>query len=163
MPRTSTSAASAVDAACAQRHPLLRGSVDYVVRDNEPAFRIESPLLPTTFTSPYIQKDNYAFAGLVDVPIYTGGRVTSEIDAARCNVRAMERRLDRYRLDLKLACGGKLCGRAARRARDGRGAPATNEASPLTRATPSCCMSSNACRAMTCWPSKSRWPTRSTR
>ena len=65
------SAASAVDAACAQRHPLLRGSVDYVVRDNEPAFRIESPLVPYTFTNPYLQKNNYAFAGLVDVPIYT--------------------------------------------------------------------------------------------
>ncbi len=96
------SAASAVDAACAQRHPLLRGSVDYVVRDNEPAFRIESPLLPYTFTNPYLQKNNYAFAGLLDVPIYTGGRVTNEIDAAECNVRAMERRLDRSRLDLKL-------------------------------------------------------------
>lgn len=96
------SAASALDAAYAQRHPLLRGSVDYIVRDNEPSFRMESPWLPSTFTSPYIQKDNYAFAGLVDVPLYTGGRVTNEIDAAQCNVRATQRRLDRCRLDLKL-------------------------------------------------------------
>ncbi|MHB0956105.1 MAG: TolC family protein [Pirellulaceae bacterium] len=96
------SAASAVDAAYAQRHPLLRGSADYIVRDNEPSFRIESPLLPYSFTNPYMQRNNYAFAGLVDVPIYTGGRVTNEIEAAQCNVRTMERRLDRHRLDLKL-------------------------------------------------------------
>jgi outer membrane protein len=96
------SAAYALDAASAQRLPLLGVSADYVVRDNESAFRIESPLLPFSFTNPYLPRDNYAFEGRVDVPIYTGGRVTSEIDAAECNVRAMERRLDRCRLDLKL-------------------------------------------------------------
>ena len=96
------SAAFALDAACAQRHPLLGVSGDYVVRDNELAYRIESPLLPFSFTSPYLPRNNYAFAGRVDMPIYTGGRVTSEIGAAECNVHVMERRLDRYRLDLKL-------------------------------------------------------------
>ena len=96
------SAAYALDAAYAQRHPLLGVSGDYVVRDNEQSYRIESPLLPFSFTSPYMPRNNYAFAGRVDMPLYTGGRVTSEIDAAECNVHVMERRLDRYRLDLKL-------------------------------------------------------------
>ncbi len=93
---------NAVDAARAQRMPLLGLSAGYLVRDNEPSYRIESPLLPFSFTTPYLQRESASFEGRVDVPVYTGGRVTSEIGAAECTVAAAQHRLDRYRLDLKL-------------------------------------------------------------
>ena len=96
------SAVFTLDAANAQRRPSLDVSGDYVVRDNQLSYRIESPLLPYAFTTPYLPRNDYAFAGRVDMPIYTGGRVTSEINAAACNVDVMQRRLDRYKLDLKL-------------------------------------------------------------
>ena len=156
------SAAYALDAASAQRLPLLGVSADYVVRDNEPAFRIESPVLPFSFTTPYLPRDNCAFEGRVDVPIYTGGRVTSEIDAAQCNVRAMERRLDRDRLDLKLRVAEDYVA-VLRASKKWRWATVMNGAWPPTRTISSYCMNSNACRAAICCPLRSRWPTRSTR
>ncbi len=94
------SAAAALGAATAQRHPLLGVSADYTVRDSDQAFRIDSPLVPYAFDAPFWQRENLAFAGRVDVPLYTGGRVTGQIDAARCGVRALELRRDRYRLEL---------------------------------------------------------------
>lgn len=94
------SAAAAWGAATSQRYPLLGVSADYTVRDSDQAFRLDSPLVPSTFEAPYWQRENLAFAGRVDVPVYTGGRVTGQIDAAQCRVRASELQRDRYRLEL---------------------------------------------------------------
>lgn len=93
-------AAAALGAATAERHPLLGVSADYTVRDSDQAFRLDSPFLPYPFEAPYWQRENLAFAGRVDVPLYTGGRVTGQIDAAQCGVRAVEMERDRYRLEL---------------------------------------------------------------
>ncbi len=92
-----------VEAAAAQRYPLAGVSGQYTLRDNEPSFLINSPLLPYTFTSPYLQSEDFAFEGRVDLPLYTGGRVTNNIATAQCKVRAGECQLARYQLDLKMS------------------------------------------------------------
>lgn len=92
----------AVQAASADRLPQAGLSGQYTVRDNEPAFRINSPFVPFGFTNPYMQAEDFAFEGRVEMPVYTGGRVTHAIDAARSDVRANEYQLQRYQLELKL-------------------------------------------------------------
>ncbi len=95
-------AARELDAAAAQRYPLAGVSSQYTVRDNEPSFLITTPLLPYTFASPYQQAEDLSFEGRVDLPLYTGGRVTNQIATAECTVRATECQLARYRVDLKM-------------------------------------------------------------
>ncbi len=91
------------DAASAQRYPSAGLAGQYTVRNNDQSFLINTPLLPYTMVTPYQQAEDFAFEGLVDLPLYTGGRVTNQVAAAECRVEASQCQLSRRRLDLKMA------------------------------------------------------------
>lgn len=91
------------DAALANRYPLADLTGRYTVRDNEPSYRFRTPLLPHAFRTPYLQSEDFAFEGRVELPLYTGGGVSNQIAAARSHVDVARRQLDRYQLDLKMS------------------------------------------------------------
>ncbi len=97
-----SAADSTLAAAAAGRYPTAGISGQYTVRNNERAYQISSPLLPISFSAPYLQSEELALAGSVDVPIYTGGQVTSQIAAAASSKQVREHELSRYQLDLKM-------------------------------------------------------------
>jgi outer membrane protein TolC len=85
----------------AERWPAASLDASYRVRDREPASRIE--VTPGfSFTTPLSQSENFAFAGRVSLPLYTGGEVSHRIEAAEWNVTVSEQEQLEFILDLKM-------------------------------------------------------------
>jgi len=99
-------AESRVRGAETERYPLAAWTGQYTLRDNEPAYLIDAPGLPQTLNTPYLQSEDFAFQGRIDLPVYSGGRVSSQIAAAQSRLRHSRKQLARYRLDLKMRVAG---------------------------------------------------------
>lgn len=95
-------ATSTLHAAEAERWPIATLRGQYTWRENEPAFRIDNPLLPFSFESPYLQTSEFGFEGRVSVPIYTGGTVSSEIGASSADLSARQFQANSYCQHLRL-------------------------------------------------------------
>jgi outer membrane protein TolC len=91
-------------AAQALRSPHVSIGSSYNVRTDEQSVVIPSPAplaSPTTF--PFVQDEGATLGGLVNVPLYTSGRIASAIDAAQCAEASAEEVVQSIHLDLKLA------------------------------------------------------------
>jgi outer membrane protein len=90
-------------AAKGERWPTLVASGTFTQMQDAPAFSFGSNVLP--FQLPEVfSHDNFATAGVsVDVPLYTGGRITSQIAAAEAGGAARTADAERARADLRLA------------------------------------------------------------
>lgn len=103
-------AVSARDAAAAGASPTATASGQYTLRDNEPAYLITTPLLATPLNAPYMQAEDFAFDGRIDMPLYQGGRVTNDVAAADSRVQATQFQRARYELDLKMSVAHEYVG-----------------------------------------------------
>lgn len=95
------SAEEALAAARGARLPHLSLEGGYTVLDNAPATRVTIPSFPPQ-EFPLGEEKGYSYRGTVSVPLYTGGRITSGIEAARAGVQAARHDEARTVLDLKL-------------------------------------------------------------
>lgn len=90
-------------AARSQRWPTATVGGAYTVRSDQPSILLPS-LLPgssPTF-SPYLPLDQVLLRGQVALPLYTGKRITSEIQAAAARSTALQQKLTRHQLDTRL-------------------------------------------------------------
>lgn len=92
-----------VEAAKGARWPTLTASGQFTQMQDAPAFSFGANTLP--FQLPEVfSHDNFAMAAVsVDVPLYTGGRITSQIAAAEAGGAARTADAERTRADLRLA------------------------------------------------------------
>jgi len=90
-------------AARAQRWPTATVSGAYTVRNDRPSILFPAllPGLSPTF-SPYAPLDQVLLRGQIALPLYTGQRITSEIQAAAARSTAWQHKLTRHRLDTRL-------------------------------------------------------------
>jgi outer membrane protein TolC len=90
-------------AAVAESYPWLDVGTNYLVRDNEPAFVFSGqPFLPGNIVSPYAQREGLGYFASFSLPIYTGGAVPAEIDAAAAGSSASRAEEQVARQDLRL-------------------------------------------------------------
>ena len=90
-------------AAQALRSPHVSIGSSYNVRTDEQSVRIPSQAPMTSPTSfPFTQDEGAALGGLVNVPIYTSGRIASAVQAAQCAEASAEEIVQSIHLDLKL-------------------------------------------------------------
>jgi outer membrane protein len=91
-------------AARSQRWPTATVAGAYTVRSNEPSILFPS-LIPgfTPTLLPYAPLDQALVRGQVALPLYTGRRISSEVQAAAARSTAHEHKQSRYRLDTRLA------------------------------------------------------------
>jgi len=92
-----------VQAAKGERWPTLMASGAFTQMQDAPAFSFGTTALP--FQLPEIfSHDNFVTAGVsVDVPLYTGGRITSQIAAAEAGGAARSADAERAQSDLRFA------------------------------------------------------------
>ncbi|MEQ1579002.1 MAG: TolC family protein [Steroidobacteraceae bacterium] len=92
-----------VRAAKGERWPTLMASGTFTQMQDAPAFSFGNTALP--FQLPEVfSHDNFVTAGVsVDVPLYTGGRISSQIAAAEAGGTARSADAERARADLRLA------------------------------------------------------------
>ena len=92
-----------VQAAKGERWPTLMASGTFTQMRDAPAFSFGTTALP--FQLPEIfSHDNFVTAGVsVEVPLYTGGRITSQIAAAAAGGAARSADAERAQADLRLA------------------------------------------------------------
>lgn len=95
------SAEEALAAARGARLPRLSVDGGYTVLDNAPAIVVTVPPFPPQ-EWPIGEDKAYSYRGTVSVPLYTGGRLTSGIEAARAGVQVARQDEARTVLDLKL-------------------------------------------------------------
>ena len=97
------SAQELVSLARAERRPVLAFDGTYTVRDNETAFvfRGNGLTLPIN-VFPDTQKEDFAFQAIVDVPLYTSGRIRHRIASAEARLTSTEFEVKSYRGDLLL-------------------------------------------------------------
>ncbi len=98
-----SSAEHLLQAARAERWPTLSLESSYVVRSDEPAFRFGFPGVPLpTDVFPYAQDENFTFRTKVDLPLYSGGRISHGIAAAAAEVTSRQLQVRGSTNDLKL-------------------------------------------------------------
>ena len=86
-------------AARGERWPALMASGSFTQLQDAPAFRFGTTALPPIFSH-----DNYVLGGLtVNMPLFTGGRIASQIAAADAGGRARTAVADGTQRDLRLA------------------------------------------------------------
>jgi len=95
------SAEEALAAARGARLPRLSVEGGYTVLDNAQAIVVTIPPFPPQ-ELPLGQDKGYSYRGIVSVPLYTGGRLSSGIEAARAGVQVARQDEARTVLDLKL-------------------------------------------------------------
>lgn len=97
------SAQELVKLAHAERRPVLAFDGAYTVRDNETAFVFNANglTLPTNVFSD-TQKEDFSFQAIVDVPLYTNGRIRHRIAAAKAKLTSTEFEVKSYQSDLLL-------------------------------------------------------------
>ncbi|MEA2115181.1 MAG: TolC family protein [Thermodesulfobacteriota bacterium] len=87
-------------AAKAIRLPGLSFKTGYTARDNEPQLR--ATLGPSTVELPVENQYSLAYQATATLPLYTGGRITSGIDASTAMVEASEADKESVLLNLKM-------------------------------------------------------------
>jgi outer membrane protein len=88
----------------AERFPNADLDSSYRVRSARPAFSSRYWNLPLpTESLPYGQREAFAFRGIVELPLYTSGRIARGIDAAAADASAAALEVDKSRMDLRLA------------------------------------------------------------
>ena len=106
-----SSAGQSLQAARAQRWPVVALEGSYLVRSDEPAFRFGFPGVPLpTDVFPYAQDENFAFRTKVDLPLYTSGRIGHGIAAAAANVTSAELEVQDSTSNLKLRVAEEYVG-----------------------------------------------------
>jgi outer membrane protein len=90
-------------AAGARRWPTATLGGAYVVRNDEPSIELpaQAPGL-TPSQLPYAPLDQFLAQGQISLPLYTGQRISSEIQAAKVRSASMEHKLAQHLLDRKL-------------------------------------------------------------
>jgi outer membrane protein len=96
------SAQSTWAAARAQRMPSLTLGADYYALSEQPAMNVNLAPVPIAGQLPFVNRDSGGFQGVVTQPLYTSGRISSGIDAARSGVHAQQADLRRTTLDVKM-------------------------------------------------------------
>lgn len=92
-------------AARAARLPDVGVDVAYIVRDNEPAFLVDTGLglpIPTGTRLLTNQREALQFGTLASVPLFTSGRVRRGIDAATARVESAQLQVETTAMDLKI-------------------------------------------------------------
>ncbi len=95
-----SSAKSAQGAAEAERLPSLQLGANYYALSDQPAFSFN--LSGTPLEMPFVDSTSGGFSAMVTQPLYTFGRISSGINAARESVNASQADLERTRLDIKM-------------------------------------------------------------
>jgi len=105
------SVAAGLDLGAAQRErvPTLRTTNSYVFLDSTPAVTTtlpqipQSPIrLPSTLTTPFAQNNFLLSNTAVNVPVYTGGRIRNQVEAASATLNATRTEEVRTALNVKL-------------------------------------------------------------
>ncbi len=92
-----------VEAARGERWPVLMANGTFTQLQDAPAFSFGVPGLPVQLPEIF-DNDNYVMAGVsVNVPLYTGGRITSRIAAAEAGDSARSADATRAQSDLRLS------------------------------------------------------------
>ena len=98
-----SSAQYALQSAQAQRWPTAAIEGSYTVRSDEQSLRFTMPGVPLPFDSlPLTQNESFAFRGLVDLPLYTSGRIGAGIEAAGARLSSAALDVEEAKLDLRL-------------------------------------------------------------
>lgn len=105
--RSDTAAADEMIAAASAQRGITWGvNSAYALRDNELAYKVPTSglaIIPgAPLTIPFRQADEFSFRSVVELPIYTHGRITNSIDAAHSQRTASNRSLEANVLDLKM-------------------------------------------------------------
>jgi outer membrane protein len=98
-----SAAEQAVLSAEAERWPIVGLEGSYTGRTAEPSFKVSFagiPLPPATF--PYEQTENFAARAKIDLPVYTGGRITHGIAAAEADRAAVASDAEDALMDLNM-------------------------------------------------------------
>jgi len=98
-----SAAEQAVLSAQAERWPIVGLEGSYTGRSAEPSFKVffeGLPLPPGTF--PYEQTENFAARAKIDLPVYTGGRITHGIAAAEADRAALALDAEDTLMDLNM-------------------------------------------------------------
>lgn len=99
------SARASVSAAEGARLPRLSLEGGYTALDNAPTNRVTIPPLPT-IEVPQTDDRYWSYQASVSLPLYTGGRISRGIDAARASLDAQNADESRALADLKLEVAG---------------------------------------------------------
>ena len=92
-------------AAKAERMPDAGLNVGYIVRDNMPALRLDIDGLPFPLDVsrlPTNQREALTFGTVVNLPLFTSGRIGSGIDAATSQLNAAKLQVQSTSMDLKI-------------------------------------------------------------
>ncbi len=107
--RLSQSAAASLAAARGARLPRLSLESGYTVLDNEPAAKLNLPLVPAS-QFPLAERNSLSYQAAVHLPLYTGGRIDGGIEAAQAGIEARQAEEGRTASDLKLDVAGAYIG-----------------------------------------------------
>ena len=98
-------------AATAERWPNLDLSASYRLRQDEPSFAFNlSGLGLANQDFPFAQSEAFGFRGAVTLPLYTSGRITSQIEAADAWVQAAQSTVAMECSDLKMRVADEYIG-----------------------------------------------------
>jgi outer membrane protein TolC len=98
-----SAAEQAVLSAQAERWPTVGVEGSYIGRTAEPSFKVYFEGLPfPSGTFPYDQRENFAAQAKIDLPLYTGGRITHGIAAAEADRAAASLDAEEALMDLKI-------------------------------------------------------------
>ncbi len=89
-----------LEATKAVKLPGLSFQTGYTARDNEP--QLMATLGASTIELPVENQYNYAYQAIASIPLYTGGRITSGIDASIAMLKASEADKGSVLLNLKM-------------------------------------------------------------
>jgi len=104
----SLSAHQYLGVARAQRWPTAGVESTYQVRSARPAFSSKFLGVPVpTDVFPYAQRESLALRTSVELPLYTSGRISREIDAAAAEVNTSHLEVVKGELDLRRATAGE--------------------------------------------------------
>ena len=155
------SARSGVAAARAERLPTVTTVNAYTWLNNTPTFKSSLPLpgspRPLNVSFPFLNREFFFSSTLMNIPLYTGGRITAGIDAAGGPGRGGPRRGVHRRHGPEAGGDSGVSQRPPRR-EDPRSWPgATSPASRPTSATCGTCSGRGSPSGPTCSPRRSRW------
>ncbi len=95
------SAEKSLSAAKAERLPGLSLKSGYSILDNEPAFKVNVPMLPVN-ELPVAEDSSFSYKAAVNLPLFTSGRISRGIDVASATLDAARADETREESDLKL-------------------------------------------------------------
>ncbi len=95
------SAQKSLSAAKAERLPGLSLKSGYTILDNEPAFKVNIPMLPFN-ELPAAEDKSFYYKATVNLPLFTSGRISRGIDVVSATLDAARANETREKSDLKL-------------------------------------------------------------